>query len=86
MINTKTLVIYGTGRYGGRPDDPPRIYAVDKPTGRQVGAVDIPDKTTAVPMTFEHEGQQYVVFAVGAGRDSRLVALTLPRKDAATRP
>jgi quinoprotein glucose dehydrogenase len=78
VITTKTLVIYGTGRNGGVPGAPPRLYAVDKATGREVGAVEIPSRTTAVPMTFMHLGKQYIVFATGAGANTSLVALTLP--------
>jgi len=78
VITTKTLVIYGTGRSGGIPDAKPMLYAVEKATGRQVGAVEIPTRTTAVPMTFMHQGKQYVVFATGAGTGTSLVALRLP--------
>ena len=53
-MTTKTLMIYGTGRSGGIPDADPKLYAVDKATGKQVGAVEIPARTTAVPMTFMH--------------------------------
>jgi quinoprotein glucose dehydrogenase len=77
-ITTKSLVIYGTGRSGGPPNTPPQLYAVDKATGRQVGAVTIPSRTTAVPMTFLHRGRQYIVFATGAGKNTSLVALALP--------
>ena len=82
VITTKTLVIYGTGRSGGARGAPPQIYAVDKATGKQVGAVQIPSKTTAVPMTYMHQGKQYIVFATGTGGDEQggtsLIALTLP--------
>ncbi len=71
VINTKTLVIYGTGRQGGARGAPPQIYAVDKATGKQVGAVQIPSKTTAVPMTFLHQGKQYIVFATGSAERPR---------------
>ncbi|MEO5815884.1 MAG: PQQ-binding-like beta-propeller repeat protein, partial [Gemmatimonadaceae bacterium] len=40
VMNTKTLVIYGTGR-SFQPPGPPQLYAVDKATGKQVGAVNI---------------------------------------------
>jgi hypothetical protein len=86
VINTKSLVIYGTGRSGGapamagQPAAPPTLYAVDKATGKQVGAVRIPAKTTAVPMTFLHKGKQYIVFATGQGGATALVAMTLPSK------
>ena len=79
IITTKTLVIYGTGRSGGPPRPPFHLYAVDKATGKEVGQVQIPAKTTAVPMTFMHQGRQYIVFATGAGTNTSLVALTLPR-------
>ena len=78
VITTKSLVIYGTGRSGGPPGVDPQIYAVDKATGKQAGAVAIPSKTSAVPMTFMHKGKQYIVFATGAGEKTSLVALTLP--------
>jgi quinoprotein glucose dehydrogenase len=79
VITTKSLVIYGTGRSGGPPGAEPRIFAVDKATGRQVGAVAIPSKTSAVPMTFIHQGRQYLVFATGSGSNYTLTALALPR-------
>jgi quinoprotein glucose dehydrogenase len=79
VITTKSLVIYGTGRSGGAgPEQKPTLFAVDKATGKQVGAVQIPAKTTAVPMTFMHKGKQYIVFATGQGSKTALVALTLP--------
>jgi quinoprotein glucose dehydrogenase len=52
---------------------------VDKATGKDVAQVQIPAKTTAVPMTFMHQGRQYIVFATGAGANTSLVALTLPK-------
>jgi quinoprotein glucose dehydrogenase len=78
VITTKTLVIYGTGRNGGAPGAPPQLFAQDKMTGKQVGAITLPSKTTAVPMTFLYQGKQYIVFATGVGTTS-LVALTLPK-------
>ncbi len=80
VMNTKTLMIYGTGRGGGVPGQPPQLFAVDKATGKQAGAVKIPSKTTAVPMTFLHNGAQYIVFATGAEENTSLVALKLPKK------
>jgi quinoprotein glucose dehydrogenase len=79
VITTKSLVIYGTGRSGGPPRPPYHLYAVDKATGKQVAQAPIPSKTSAVPMTFMHQGRQYIVFATGAGANTSLVALTLPR-------
>ena len=80
VMNTKSLLIYGTGRGGGVPGQPPQLFAVDKATGKQTGAVKIPSKTTAVPMTFLHKGAQYIVFATGAEEHTSLIALKLPTK------
>ena len=79
IITTKSLVIYGTGRQGGAPGAPPQLFAQDKATGKPVGAVTIPSKTTAVPMTYLYQGKQYIVFATGQGSSTSLVALALPR-------
>jgi outer membrane protein assembly factor BamB len=80
VINTKSLVIYGTGRNGGARGAEPRLYAVDKATGKEIAALKIPSKTSAVPMTFMHKGKQYIVFATGSGANTALVAMTLPNK------
>jgi len=79
VITTKTLMIYGTGRSGGPPGADPALFAVDKATGRQIGALPIPTKTSAVPMTFMHKGRQYIVYATGGGTAASLVAWRLPR-------
>lgn len=79
IITTKTLLIYGTGRNGGVPGQPPQLFAVDKATGKQVGAVRIAARTTAMPMTYLHKGRQYIVFASGAGSSTTLTALALRR-------
>ncbi|HEY6830474.1 MAG TPA: PQQ-binding-like beta-propeller repeat protein [Gemmatimonadaceae bacterium] len=73
----------GGGRGGGNAAAPgapqPQLYAFDKATGKQVGAVNIPAVNTAVPMTFMHQGKQYIVFATGQGESVGLTALTLPK-------
>ncbi|MGQ0643367.1 MAG: outer membrane protein assembly factor BamB family protein [Gemmatimonadaceae bacterium] len=76
IITTKTLLIHGTGRNG--QENPAQLFALDKLTGKPVGAVKIPSRTTAMPMTFLHQGRQYIVFATGAGANTSLVALRLP--------
>jgi quinoprotein glucose dehydrogenase len=80
VITTKSLLIYGTGRSGGPPGVEPRIHAVDKATGESAGYVSIPSKTSAVPMTFLHNGRQYIVFATGSSSNTSLIALALPRQ------
>ncbi len=94
IITTKTLLINGTGRGGGggggrggarggggggRAAAPSgNLYAFDKTTGKLVGTVPTPGNTSAVPMTFMHQGKQYIVFATGAGDATKLIALKLP--------
>ncbi|MEX2180222.1 MAG: PQQ-binding-like beta-propeller repeat protein [Gemmatimonadaceae bacterium] len=80
ILTTRTLMIHGTGRSGGVGGNAQaRLFALDKATGKPVGALRIPSRTTAVPMTFLHNGKQYIVFATGQGASTSLVALALPR-------
>jgi len=59
------------------PGQPPQIFAVVTATGLQVGAVRIPAKTTALPMTFQHKGKQYIVFEPDAGSSATLTAMAV---------
>ncbi len=53
--------------------------AHDKDTGEIVAEIEIPSHQTGVPMTYMHEGKQYIVMAVaGRGVPGELVALALP--------
>ena len=71
---TGSLLMYGEGR-GGLP----RLHAVDKRTGERVGVVELPARTQTAPMTFMHEGSQYIVTAIaGNGHPASLAALRLP--------
>jgi quinoprotein glucose dehydrogenase len=70
---TKTLLMYGEGR-GAHP----LFHAVDKRTGEELGVVEIPAPTLTAPMTYMHDGVQYIVVAVGGGgMAGSLVALRL---------
>lgn len=71
---TRSLFIYAEGR-GQRPV----LYAIDKRTAEPIGQVDIPAPTNTAPMTFMHDGDQYIVLPVGSGQlPGSLVALKLP--------
>ncbi|HUF26134.1 MAG TPA: PQQ-binding-like beta-propeller repeat protein [Gemmatimonadaceae bacterium] len=71
---TRTLLMYGEGR-GGEP----LFHAVDKRTGKTLGTVRLPAPTNSAPMTYMHEGKQYIVMPIGgAGHPGSLVALRLP--------
>jgi quinoprotein glucose dehydrogenase len=74
VLVTGSLLMFAEGR-GGRP----LWYAVDKQTGERLGQVEIPAPVSTAPMTFLHEGVQYVVLPI-AGDDmpGSLAALRLP--------
>ena len=74
ILVTKTLVLAGEGFGGG-----PTLWAYQKATGDIVGSIDLPASQSGLPMTYLHEGRQYVVFSVG-GREhpAELIALALP--------
>jgi quinoprotein glucose dehydrogenase len=57
----------------------PWFRAYDKATGAVVWETELPAGTTGAPMTYMHEGKQYVVVAVN-GREvpAQLIALALP--------
>ncbi|HEX2344822.1 MAG TPA: PQQ-binding-like beta-propeller repeat protein [Vicinamibacterales bacterium] len=76
LLVTKTLLFYGEGRGGS-----PLFHAVDKKTGKEIAAVEIPAATNTAPMTFLHNGRQYILAAVASPDVSaELVALTLPKE------
>ncbi len=71
---TKTLLMYGEGRGAA-----PIFRAVDKATGEELGAIEIPGSTFTAPMTYMHEGRQYVAVAIRLpDGEYGLVALRLP--------
>jgi len=70
MIATETLLIAS----GQTANDRPHIFAIDKRTGRRVGAVEIPAVSTYGMSGFVHEGKQYVLVQQPTG----LLALRLP--------
>ena len=65
ILVTKTLVISGERGVRGQPDAMLRAY--DKATGKELGAVPMPAGETGTPMTYMHNGKQYIVLAVGGG-------------------
>ena len=71
---TRTLLMYGEGRRGA-----PVFRALDKMTGEELGAVELPGDTYTAPMTYMHEGRQYVTVAIRLPEgEYGLVALRLP--------
>jgi quinoprotein glucose dehydrogenase len=67
-------LFYGEGRGGDR-----YFHALDKQTGKEIARVELPAQTNTAPMTFFHNGHQYIVVAVASGNFApEFVALALP--------
>ena len=49
----------------GGTDGGPRLVARDKATGQIVGSVDLPSGAIGTPMTYMHQGTQYIALTVG---------------------
>lgn len=82
LLVTKTLLFAGEGS-GGQPI----FHAYNKQTGERVWQGAIPGgNQSGLPMTYSHNGRQYVVMAVNGnapgttGNAARLVAWALPEK------
>jgi quinoprotein glucose dehydrogenase len=75
LLVTRTLLFGGEGS-GGQAV----FHAYDKATGADLWRTDLPGQQTALPMTYLHEGRQYVVVAArgGGGTGAQLVAFALP--------
>ena len=58
----------------------PALRAFDKATGELVGEIELPAHTDGSPITFLHDGRQYLVFALGGrgGAKFELIAYRLP--------
>jgi quinoprotein glucose dehydrogenase len=78
---TKTLVIAGEGQVTTTADHPrgAMLRAYDKATGKEVGAVFMPAPESGSPMTYMHNGKQYIVVAVSGGQyPGEYIAFRLP--------
>jgi glucose dehydrogenase len=83
VIATKTL-LFVTQADKSTPRSPANVggtkfLALDKATGEMLWSIDLGVGQNGTPMTYQHEGKQYVVVAVGStDYPAELVALALP--------
>jgi quinoprotein glucose dehydrogenase len=78
---TKTLLIAGEPQLTTAAGHPrgALLRAYDKATGKDVGSVFMPAQQTGSPMTYLHDGKQYIVVAIGGGNyPGELLAFRLP--------
>jgi quinoprotein glucose dehydrogenase len=78
LLVTKTLLFAGEGWRGE-----PYFRAYDKKTGDVLAEIPIPAQASGLPITYMHEGRQYIVFAAGdplTDHPAELIALSLPHR------
>jgi quinoprotein glucose dehydrogenase len=82
LLVTKTMLFAGEGANGQ-----PFFHAYDKATGAEIWQTPIPGPQTSLPMTYLHQGRQYVVVGVRGptGSGAQLMAFALPREEPAGR-
>ena len=74
VLVTKSLLFYGEGRSGDA-----LLHVLDKATGEEIAVIDLPATTNTAPMTYMHNGRQYIALSVAqAGHPAELVVLALP--------
>jgi quinoprotein glucose dehydrogenase len=75
LLVTKTLLLAAEG-----PGGQPIFHAYDKATGAEVFQMPMPGPQTSLPMTYMHQGRQYIVLGVRgtANSGAQLVAFALP--------
>ena len=74
VLVTRTLLLSGEGASGA-----PMFRALDKATGVTIAEIELPNAQIGLPMTYMHEGRQYIVISVGGGGEpAELIALALP--------
>ena len=84
VLTTQSLVIAGEGgvHTNDKGETVALLRAYDKETGEDVpGEINMPGRQTGSPMTYMHNGKQYVVLAVttnGADGGGELIAYALP--------
>jgi quinoprotein glucose dehydrogenase len=83
VLITKTLVIAGDPQFTAPPgkERGASLRAYNKETGEEVGEVRLPAPVVGHPMTYLHNGKQYIVVGVSGGNyRGEFIALTLPQQ------
>jgi quinoprotein glucose dehydrogenase len=78
LLTSELLFMAEAGNLSGDPGGP-MFRAYDKSTGDVLAEIELPIKASGAPMSYFHEGHQYIVIAVAtAEQPAELVALALP--------
>ena len=75
LAATSTL-LFATGQTA---DNAPKLFAIDKKTGKRLGAISTAGQQRYGMMTYMHNGKQYIVTAASSRQHpGELIALALP--------
>lgn len=86
LVTRTLLFLAEAGNLSGDPGGP-MFRAYDKRTGAVIAEIELPSKASGAPMTYLHEGRQYMVIAVATREHpAELVALALPKSVAQALP
>ncbi len=78
LVTKSLLFLASSSNIGGDPGDN-KFWAYDKKTGDVVSVFELPGKTSGAPMSYSHNGRQYIAVALAAqGQPAELVVLSLP--------
>ena len=79
-LTTKTLLVAGEGgvHTNAAGKRVALLRAYDKLTGKDAGAVEMPNKQTGSPMTYVIDGKQFIVLAVSGSDGAEILAYALP--------
>jgi quinoprotein glucose dehydrogenase len=75
---SRTMPVGGRPLSPRLPPEPLKLRAFDKATGALVWEFEPPSRPMASPMTYMHQGKQYLVVAAGLGPATELIAFALP--------
>jgi quinoprotein glucose dehydrogenase len=78
LTSTVLFVGHRGGQLGGPQveREPPSLRALDKKTGKEIWKTQLP-LGPSTPMTYLHEGRQYIAMAIGGGAQAEIIALAL---------
>jgi quinoprotein glucose dehydrogenase len=79
LVTKSLLFLAESSNIGGDPGGK-MFRAYDKVTGTVIAEIELPAKTSGAPMTYMHEGRQYIAVALSEqNHPAELVVLALPR-------
>ena len=79
LVTKSLLFLAESSNIGGDPGGK-MFRAYDKATGKVVAEIELPAKTSGAPMTYQHNGRQYIAVALSEqNHAAELITLALPQ-------